>query len=130
MSRPCAVAKGHRKPPTENKRLSLLTRDQNSLNSEPNPMPDDLNKLSAAPPADDARTKALGTVCFAALNSVPGGALSVDRLRGICHGTAVATGEADVEPIDFGCNALALAAQADWEVVCRTSRPQNRRFWV
>jgi hypothetical protein len=45
--------------------------------------------------------------------------LSLDRLRDICRGTAAAEGEADVEPIDVGRIALALADDADWEVVCR-----------
>jgi hypothetical protein len=64
--------------------------------------------------------------CYAALNAVPSGVLSLDRLRDICRGTAAATGEPDVEPIDVGRIALALAGDADWELVCRPSRPRNR----
>jgi hypothetical protein len=86
-------------------------------------MPDDLNNQSAAPRSDDAPTEALRTWCFAALNSVPSGVLSLDRLRDICRGTAAAAGETDVEPIDVGRIALALTGHADWEVVCRPSRP-------
>ena len=60
--------------------------------------------------------------CLAALNASPDGVLSLDRLLDICRGTAAAEGEEDVEPIDLGRIALALAGDADWEVVCRPTR--------
>jgi hypothetical protein len=65
--------------------------------------------------------------CLAALNGAPGGVLSLDRLRDICRGTAAAEGEEDVEPIDLGRVALALAGDPNWEVVCRRARPRKRR---
>lgn len=88
-------------------------------------MADRASSENAVPHADDERTEALRTWCFAALNSVPSGILSLDRLRDICRGTAAATGETDVEPIDVGRIALALADDADWEVVCRPSRRRS-----
>jgi hypothetical protein len=91
-------------------------------------MPNHSNNDSAARDADDVQIEALRTWCFAALSSAPSGVLSLDRLRDICRGTAAATGEADVEPIDVGRIALALTGDADWEVVCRPSRPRSRGF--
>jgi hypothetical protein len=64
--------------------------------------------------------------CVAALNSAPGGVLSLERLRDICRGSAAAEGEADVEPIDLGRVALALADEADWEIVCRPLQTRRR----
>jgi hypothetical protein len=52
--------------------------------------------------------------------------LSLVRLRDICRGTAAAKGEADVEPIDLGRVALALAGDPNWEVVCRRARARKR----
>jgi len=69
----------------------------------------------------------LRTWCLAALNGARGGVLSLDRLRDICRGTAAAKGEADVEPIDLGCIARALAGDPNWEVVCRRARARKRR---
>jgi hypothetical protein len=86
-------------------------------------MPDQSNNDSAT---DDVQSEALRTWCFAALNLAPSGVLSLDRLRDICRGTAAATGAGDVEPIDVGRIALALNGDADWEVVCRPSRPRKR----
>jgi hypothetical protein len=74
----------------------------------------------------EVQFEALRTWCFAALKSAPSGVLSLDRLRDICRGTAAAAGEEDVEPIDVGRIALALAGDADWEVVCRPSRPRRQ----
>jgi hypothetical protein len=91
-------------------------------------MPDQLNNDSASSHADDVQIEGLRAWCFAALNSTPSGVLSLDRRRDICHGTAAATGEADVEPINVGHVALALTGNADWEVVCRPSRPRSRCF--
>jgi hypothetical protein len=91
-------------------------------------MPDQSNNDSATRRADDVPIEALRTWCFAALNSAPRGVLSLDRLRDICRGTAAATGEGDVEPIDVGRIALALNGDADWEIVCRPSRPRSRGF--
>ena len=91
-------------------------------------MPDQLNNDSAARHTDDVQMKALRTWCFAALNSAPSGVLSLDQLRDICRGTAAATGEEDVEPIDVDRIALALTGDADWEVVCRPSRPRSGGF--
>jgi hypothetical protein len=65
--------------------------------------------------------------CLAALNDAPGSVLSLDRLRDICRGTAAAKGEVDVEPIDVGRVALALAGDPTWEVVCRRARTRRRR---
>jgi len=64
--------------------------------------------------------------CLAALRGAPGGVLSLVRLRDICRGTAAAKGEADVEPIDLGRVALALAGDPNWEVVCRRARARKR----
>jgi len=89
-------------------------------------MPDQSNNESAAPRVDEVQIEALRTWCFAALNSAPTGVLSLDRLRDICRGTAAATGEEDVEPIDVGRIALALTGDADWEVVCRPSPPRSQ----
>ena len=91
-------------------------------------MPNQSNNDSATPHADDVQIEALRMWCFKALNSAPSGVLSLDRLRDICRGTAAATGERDVEPIDVARIALALAGDADWEVVCRPSRPRRRVF--
>jgi len=88
-------------------------------------MPEGLDKHSSAFGAQDAQIEKLRTWCYAALNSAPGGVLSLDRLREICRGTAAAAGEADVEPIDVGRIAAALTGDADWEVVCRPSRPRS-----
>jgi hypothetical protein len=91
-------------------------------------MPDQSNNDGATPHADGVQIEALRTWCFAALNSAPSGVLSLDRLRDICRGTAAAAGAGDVEPIDVGRIALALAGEADWEIVCRPSRPRSRGF--
>ena len=89
-------------------------------------MPDESNNGIATPRADDAQIEALRTWCFAALNLAPSGVLSLDRLRDICRGSDAATGEGDVEPIDVGRIAPVLDGDADWEVVCRPSRPRKR----
>ena len=65
--------------------------------------------------------------CLAALDSTPGGVLPLDRLRDICRGNAAAEGEEDVEPIDVGRVALALADNAELEVVCRRVQARTAR---
>jgi hypothetical protein len=90
------------------------------------PEPARPNNESAVPHVNDVHLETLRTWCFEALDASASGVISLDRLRDICRGTAAATGMNEVQPIDVGRIALALTDDADWEVVCRRSRPRIR----
>jgi hypothetical protein len=90
------------------------------------PEPDRPNDESAVLQVNDEHLETLRTWCLAALDASSSGVISLDRLRDICRGTAAATGVNEVQPIDVGRIALAFTDDADWEVVCRRSRPRTR----